>query len=194
MSSSEIDNRANVPEEKRDSPSGTILEHVGGYTNWVHARELGRVMKTLYDSATQRHTDWLGNMATKYLTVRMDMRFGHFIILDNQDNRVDGNDEILRKFGFKPKGEAAEGNLITVVEEVLDRSPTATSKYVVMFNTISETLGIYTWRSTDTMESKVKNDLGEMEYWIRGFADTLTQAQRYIGYNTSAVAKIQNTD
>jgi hypothetical protein len=89
-------------EERRlvDSPSGTLLRHSGDGTNWVNPSELARVMKALYESSTQRHTDWLGHMNTKYLTVRMDMRTGHFIILNNAGERVDGNDEILKKFGI----------------------------------------------------------------------------------------------
>jgi hypothetical protein len=87
--------KAEIVEDIDDqAPSGTILSHSGGYSNWVSAFEFARVCRAIYHAAEKR-TAWLGNIRCKYVMLRIDLRGGNFIILDGDHNRIDGDDETL---------------------------------------------------------------------------------------------------
>jgi hypothetical protein len=87
------------------SPSGTLLAHTGSGTNWVLAHEWPRVAKAMASSTMAASKDGMGvlrrSFACKYLEIRMDMRGGNFIILDNHADRVDGDDDVLRALGIQ---------------------------------------------------------------------------------------------
>lgn len=96
-----------------NSPSGSYLQHTGGGTNWVQAHELPRVIKAMLqhtmvlaepdvNALVYRHWN------CKYLNVRVDMRTGHFILVDQNGKRVDGDDEVLKALGLAPLMQSAK--------------------------------------------------------------------------------------
>lgn len=84
------------------SPSGTVLQHTGGGTNWVLPSEFVRVCKGLLTLVLEKPVFGIvDNWRCKYVNIRIDMRSGHFVITDNNGERIDGNDEVLRKLMIK---------------------------------------------------------------------------------------------
>jgi hypothetical protein len=89
------------------SPSGSYLQHTDQGTNWVMAHELPRVIKAMLQrTMTMAEPEGTAlvfkQWRCKYINVRVDMRSGHFILVDQNGERVDGNDEVLRDMGLAP--------------------------------------------------------------------------------------------
>lgn len=94
------------------TPSGSYLQHTDQGSNWVLAHELPRVIKAMLQR-TMTLAEPEGSALVfkhwrcKYLAVRVDMRTGHFVLCDQEGERVDGNDEVLRDLGLAPLMPAA---------------------------------------------------------------------------------------
>lgn len=167
---------AETPPVRTDSPSGTLIKHTGLNSNWCVPSELARVMKAIHDSAVGREQNWLGTSA-KYteIRVRTDMRTGHFVVGDSQGNRIDGNDDIMRKLGL---GKGAFSPL--------DLVPTETTKYLIVESRSGGRRGLYTYRQG--------LDVGQVcgpDNHLVGFACNLVQAH---GHMNSAVISLESSE
>lgn len=71
-------------------------------THWLDQQWLPSVSRALLWLA-RAGDSWLGRSNMKYITIRMDMRSGHFVLVDNQNHRADMElvsmlEEQLRRF------------------------------------------------------------------------------------------------
>lgn len=161
-----------------DSPSGTLIKHTGLRSNWCVPHELGRVMKTIHDSAIGAWQDWIGT-DTKYteITIRTDMRTGHFILKDAYGCRIDGDDAVLTKLGLK---EQRSGDL--------DSKPTEKTKYMIYEDLgRNRILSVFKERHKH-LDLEAGYDTGELK--LMGFADSLMHAQPHLN---RAVIQMETT-